>query len=826
MQKDQDVINDIKLTNLANSNIATTRVYFEGQINSLKSIVTMLDRYEDLKSPEVISLLNENAEKLGYERMAIDFLDAISYTSDGDIFDVSSFNTTERTKNGETFILDIVYALLDNEPIVSIYVPIYRDGVPYASLRAAISSNEISEKIGISFTAQQGFFHLIDNNGKVIASSRPDDILVRSEDFYREMKSVEYEDGNSYDQFLNDVKSDKSGYMKFKTDNTERNAYYSPVGINDWVMISIVPREVINNYTKGALKSPLLYMFEMALALFVIFLYILWKEKKYIRIANLDEKCFRVLSEQTGSIILEIDGKTEKVLSVSNFKDIYEMNAEQDAEMQYQRLLDAVYYEDSVVFKDSLQDILKGVNTQETKIRIMNKNSEFVWYLLTGVMVEDENNKPYKSIISIKNIDESERESNILRDKAQKDLLTDILNRVSSENLITQYIKDYSKSNLYAAFLILDLDNFKGINDNLGHQFGDKVLKNVASKLKGIFRKTDIIGRIGGDEFIIFMENIKDLKIVDKKAKEVLDAIDENIKGDFKDYHISASLGVSIFPQDGKSFDDLYALADLSLYEAKKLGKNNYIIFNDDIAGETISNLAPEDYIERFIANHFSKDIIYNIFEMLYETKDIKTTIKLVLQMLGEKYNCDRCYIYYLNDDATKANDVDEWCARGISSVKEKANLIGERDLTVLASNYSQEGLLCCDDITKLSEELCHIMQQFEVKSVLQCGIFENDKLKVFVGYDSCTTRRVWTSEGIANIVYITRILSTFIIKQRSVIELEMKNRESVSIQNEMSDLIYVVDWDSYEILFENENVKKIGANIGDTCYRSIFGNN
>ena len=177
-----------------------------------------------------------------------------------------------------------------------------------------------------------------------------------------------------------------------------------------------------------------------------------------------------------------------------------------------------------------------------------------------------------------------------LDSKAKNDLLTGILNKRSFE----EYTENCVTSSLpteHHALILLDLDNFKGVNDTLGHAYGDQVLTNVGAILRSIFTPNDYIGRIGGDEFCVCLntppmddENYKNLVI--RKCNELCEAFRNNYTGDDGSYKISGSIGIAMFPECGTTFKELYAASDKALYASKKRGKDTYTFYSDIVKKE------------------------------------------------------------------------------------------------------------------------------------------------------------------------------------------------------------------------------------------------
>lgn len=187
----------------------------------------------------------------------------------------------------------------------------------------------------------------------------------------------------------------------------------------------------------------------------------------------------------------------------------------------------------------------------------------------------DADNNHLCVMLSAKDINESKVEEQKIRDAAKLDRMTQVLNRETAMEEIRWILRE--EGDIGHSLYMVDVDNFKGLNDTLGHQAGDEFLVRLAGELKCSIRESDIIGRIGGDEFFIFLRNVSELVQVEAKAKELLGIISEVAKG-YLQVRVSGSIGVGRYPENGTELDTLYAKADAALYEAKHAGKNCYRI--------------------------------------------------------------------------------------------------------------------------------------------------------------------------------------------------------------------------------------------------------
>ena len=188
----------------------------------------------------------------------------------------------------------------------------------------------------------------------------------------------------------------------------------------------------------------------------------------------------------------------------------------------------------------------------------------------------------------IRDINEQKLKDLDIMEKAQKDFLTGLFNRSAFQELAQKSIDESKENSGVSAFFIIDIDNFKKINDTYGHVYGDIVLKHTAQRLGNVFRSNDIIGRLGGDEMTVFMNNIPSADIAVKKGFEICKMLGSWRKNDEK-IPLTCSVGVAIMPEHGHTLEKLYHNADIALYHAKHLGKNRCCLFDEKTTVQKVS---------------------------------------------------------------------------------------------------------------------------------------------------------------------------------------------------------------------------------------------
>ena len=222
--------------------------------------------------------------------------------------------------------------------------------------------------------------------------------------------------------------------------------------------------------------------------------------------------------------------------------------------------------------------MLSGAARSSVEFRMKNSAGEYSWYKMESVSIKDANNIPCRFVGKITDIDEQKRKLQYLQSQAERDLLTGIFNHVSTKSKINDYLLFDGHNGAHALF-ILDIDNFKTLNDTHGHYAGDTALAAVAKCLVSTFRVTDIVGRLGGDEFIVFMKDANNAEYVSSRADDICRAIRALDAAGDGSIRLTCSVGAAFYSAHGKNYDELYKSADAALYSAKERGKDGYCVY-------------------------------------------------------------------------------------------------------------------------------------------------------------------------------------------------------------------------------------------------------
>ncbi len=242
-----------------------------------------------------------------------------------------------------------------------------------------------------------------------------------------------------------------------------------------------------------------------------------------------------------------------------------------------------VYHMDADNLLSAFDDIMNGKEEGSVLFRLQMTGGNYEWFNALYKVMYNKNHEPQYVVGKMVNVHQSQTEKEMLLTKSTRDPLTNLLNRSELEKRTTAYIENMDSEDL-AALLIMDLDYFKQVNDTFGHTKGDDLLRDVAVIIRDSFRTNDIVGRLGGDEFYIFMKDIASGKDAVNKCEKLRLALDRDVTYGETTVHISSSMGIT-FVKEGDQFLDIYMKADSALYRAKENGRNQICTYSEEGIG-------------------------------------------------------------------------------------------------------------------------------------------------------------------------------------------------------------------------------------------------
>jgi len=279
--------------------------------------------------------------------------------------------------------------------------------------------------------------------------------------------------------------------------------------------------------------------------------------------------------------------------------------------------LSPVIHQDRKRVKESLENAIKAKKPSILEYRIYSTDGPPKYILNKSEIIFDEQEHPVLMLGIVQDVSQLKKAEEEIRFLAFYDGLTGLANRMLFMDRLDQTIADSTRKKRYFALLFLDLDNFKGVNDTLGHHIGDLLLKKVADTIKKSIRSSDsaswmdeqtehdsLIARLGGDEFTILVTDIKDPECAALIARRLLRAIPAVYNFDGHDVSITTSIGISVFPEDGNKADVLMKNADTAMYHAKDIGRNTYQFFMDSMNKAALERFSIDRDLKKALQNN------------------------------------------------------------------------------------------------------------------------------------------------------------------------------------------------------------------------------
>ena len=447
------------------------------------------------------------------------------------------------------------------------------DGVARLGIAAPFKTNDGGAAVVMLLYSQEVLSQLIENQ-EIGTGGRL--CVVDSEGNYiiRDTTREPWIEAGKYSLNADGVVQDKLFVINSAADGTAYYAYAKQVGINDWYAVYTAPKSVIDEKAKEGIDQ--IYIFGIASLVLVLFLLICALRWFYNRENSLQlfQKKFRIATIQSARAAFEYDRRTDRLSLISECEHI----SLPKPYVSLEELGNLVHPADRGLYGQAVTELRKdGATSKIVRVSHFAGTDAYKWYNVTATRLTDRGEGKALTIGTVEDIDEREQERLVLYERATTDSLTGLCNRAETERTINERLNNLDE-NEHSAFALIDLDDFKNINDEYGHDFGDKVLSFFSDKLRATFRFGDVIGRLGGDEFVVYMTLTADTQVVEYRLRELMENLymcrgEDGIQGPT----ITCSAGCCMASKND-TFDNLYKRADNALYESKTLGKAQAII--------------------------------------------------------------------------------------------------------------------------------------------------------------------------------------------------------------------------------------------------------
>ena len=562
---------------------------FEQKINGTFSSLEVLANTIETKD-DVHTMLKQIESDVRFETVGFVNTKGDLIDSKGKQKKVEGKDFYKKTMAGENYLSNVV-GDQDNKKYFLFAVPVYNQSDIIGTLYAWCNANVFIEDLNFAKDSVY-YFQIISSSGKYISKSQNENVLVGhgKDNFWDELSTYSIHKPTTINQLKDDFKQGGAGEFSITYQQNVRYVSYECLDINDWYILTVFTNEEINSI----LHRLNIYIIIISIIFIFVAAYMYRYFKKTSSIIEsksyelkTQNRLLNIVLENTLTIPFMLDIQKQKMTLFYHFN---QYNTKDEIEL----MMDGHDFVKQGFIEEEYQDILDNFFEN---LKTDTKNKEVVLQFIINdkkrwmkmKIFDDYHNQNSLLGVVMDFMDEKMMDERLIHQekeylKLAQESMLDELTQVYSRKTIESKINDFLKKNnqLYHAFCIIDIDNFKNVNDKLGHVLGDQVLIDAAKYMQSHLRSDDYVGRLGGDEFICFIKNIKDKNDIVKIAIGLNECLRHAYSNNGQDIHTSASIGISVARENGDTFEQLYQYADLALYQTKRRGKNGYTIYNEE----------------------------------------------------------------------------------------------------------------------------------------------------------------------------------------------------------------------------------------------------
>ena len=579
------------MQNISKQGGAVVEKNLEGMVNTLYALTNFLVEDEDFANAEHMEKLRDFAQERNvmFQRFGIADASGNAKVTNGEKINISSRQYFQECMKNKKASSEIKKSALIEEMICIIAVPILKDGEAIGVLYGCTDLKVFNIYENTILENEKTYIQVIDPDGTYIVKE-PSGILGKRDNIFDGLSRVESQ--TSLQEIQEKVKNEEPTYIEISDGECRETVCFTPLKLNHWCVVTVMDQSRITNSIDYILGHDVYIMIIRVavgvLLLSFMILYFSWQEKRQIEEFNerllIDEKLFRIASEKSGVIIMSYIIKTKQLHFIN--PDMFGLKLPDKIDNAPENF---VHYlsDKNKNLHEELHTILKNMENGEGKrtffVTVKHSDQEELILRIQLTSLFGTNGEIRQSIGVIEDATETQH----LREKADRDSLTGLYNRSYAVEKINGMLQEFSPApECVHACVLMDLDNFKKLNDTLGHQKGDQALQDVANILRQHFREYDIVCRLGGDEFLIFVQNIP-RNVIEKNIGSLLKKLTLTYEKEEKKVCITVSAGIYLVKEPGHDFRELYQKADETLYRVKNSSKNGYRIYGQTLNGSS-----------------------------------------------------------------------------------------------------------------------------------------------------------------------------------------------------------------------------------------------
>lgn len=518
--------------------------------------------------------------------------------------DISLANLSKRdwytaAVKGNTNVWSDAYTdKITGKTVITVSKALYKDGKLIGVLGIDFAIDSLVDYISNIKLGDTGHIMLLDSNYKIMAGYDGEQIgtYIKSEELTKT------------------ILSGSKKLINLEYDNEKKYCVYSKSLRTNWIIVGMIDAKEMDKYSKDILEITILS--SVLISILAIFLggrvtknitknlKILAEDIEHIGADDLKLRFDEGATDEVAVIASHINDILDKLSCIidSSSDAIWEYDIDKDEltisekfssisgynvdnkRYSLQSLIELIHPDDYGKASDSFTYLIKGQDSIfESEFRIRKVNGGYIWLSVKSKPSSKKNRRNTKIYGSITDITLKKLYEEDIFYLAYYDQLTNLPNKVYFQKQLAKEIESLKESNSNSVVILIDVDNFKNINDTLGHRIGDLLLIQISSLLSDLSKDNTIVARIGGDEFLLLMKDVSKYENIEEFVNKIQTGLKSNFYIEGKCITVSSSAGIVEFPKNGDNVEDIIRNADIAMYGAKERGKNKALLFDNNM---------------------------------------------------------------------------------------------------------------------------------------------------------------------------------------------------------------------------------------------------
>ena len=528
--------------------------------------------------------------------------------------------------------------------------------------------------------------------------------------------------------------------------------------------------------------------------------------------AMLEEQKYLIISDISEELPYEYDIASDTITFADKFNHIFEGESVIEHPSENMLKMGLVSYDTQSAIEELFYLAKAGTEYHSTEFKLNTKNGGFQWYFSTFSTIYDEEGNALRVVGLLRNIHAQKVEQQKLLIRAETDQMTGLYNKATTESKIQASLRELN-GNSYEVLMLVDIDDFKKINDTFGHLKGDDVIIDIAKTLQEYKGDYGIAGRLGGDEFCVFLTNVLDTQLACEKAVLIAERLREIYHDECQ---VTLSIGIAATNQQ-IPYNVLLENADTALYQAKLNGKNRYYLYADDMERGKYEN----DRGESPARSDHDTAFLDSLLSTLFASTNTYTAIEQAMALVGKHFDIDKICIWEYGFNKNFVDCTHQWCRK---STDNDMSLRQHTPAAILEelSAMGTDGITYSSDTSLIKTNTASMNPAAEgIQKLMQCDIRSNGKRIGFICFYSMDKDTTWSAQTLTSFKQIFRLFGEAIKSKQASRTMALLRDDTIKAFDLVQNPMIVVDKNSFEVMYFNENAQEYfpKLSLNSKCY-------